>query len=106
MTAHDFLGVGSAHAHHEGGDGSSRRWSLDRRVPLVLLFMVFVFAVTNLVAMVWWAATSSKRLDYVEKAIAIAAPESAKIAGLDAKVDDMQHSLDRIERLVERGAQP
>jgi len=45
-------------------DGNSH-WTVDKKIPLALIFAIML----QTVAGVWWAATTTSRLDTVEKRV-------------------------------------
>lgn len=77
-----------------------RHWHLDRRVPLALILTLAVQAV----AFIWWAASLSERVNVLERAVVLYAPQSDRITRMEERLINIGTSIQRIERLIEQKA--
>lgn len=84
-------------AKNDGGN-----WSVDRKVPLALIVSMFVMCAGQFGGFIWSQATTSARLEAVERAITAAAPQDSRLTRVEVKVDGLQRTLDKIESLVQR----
>lgn len=73
-----------------------RNWHLDKRVPIALIFTIVVQTVT----ISWWAASTSVRLDAVERKMEAAAPQAERVIRLDEKVGVIQQSVNEIKAIL------
>lgn len=69
-----------------------RQWHLDKRVPLALIITIVV----QTIGVSWWAATTSIRLEMVERKMDAAAPQAERLIRLDEKVGVIQQSVNEI----------
>lgn len=77
-------------------------WSLDKKVPLALIVSMFIMCAGQFGGFIWSQATTSARLEAVERAIVAAAPQDSRLTRVEVKVDGLQRTLDKIESLVQR----
>jgi septal ring factor EnvC (AmiA/AmiB activator) len=84
-------------------DGSDRQWHLDKRVPIALIFTIFMQSA----AAVWWAAGINERIGQIERrqeaasvrsqdADVAIAEQSRKIAVLTEAVANTNKNLERM----------
>lgn len=85
------------------GEGNDRQWHLDKRVPIALIFAIFMQSA----AAVWWAAGINERMDQIERrqeaaslrsqdADVAIAEQSRKIAVLTEAVANTNRNLERM----------
>lgn len=81
-------------------------WSFDKRIPVAVILSVLVGMMGNTAGVVWWAATSSSRLDRLEEFMTEMRSSDARIARLEQITTMQTTTLNRIEgkldRVVER----
>lgn len=74
------------------------KWHLDKKVPIAL--MLTIFSQTILIA--WWAATTSTRLDQLERKVELAQPQAERIIRLEEKLGVVQQGIQEIKALIGR----
>lgn len=77
------------------------KWHLDRRVPLAMILAIIMQTGT----FIWWASSLSERVNTLERERIAAAPQGDRLTRVEVKVEGVQSSLDRIERLIRREGQ-
>jgi len=71
--------------------------TLDPKITWALIVALFLESAAGFV----WAGRITARLETVEARLALAEPTAARLAALEARISDMQLSLDRVERRLE-----
>ncbi len=56
-----------------------------------------VTLVVHLISTVWWAASLTRRVDYIERWITSNARTTERLASLEQRIDNLAASLQRIE---------
>jgi len=79
-----------------------REWHLDKKVPLALIVTLSL----QTVAIVWWAASISARVDVLEQRVVAAAPQAERIIRLEAKLDNVVDKIAEIKGLVSAPKEP
>lgn len=74
------------------------QWHLDKKVPLALIVTI----IAQTMAIVWWAATASARLDQLERQVNTAAPQVERIIRLETKMDGIAEAISDLKNLVRR----
>lgn len=74
------------------------KWHLDRRVPLALIFSIVV----QTVVLVSWLATLGERVNGLERDRAATAPQADRLTRVEVKIESIQATTERIERLIRR----
>jgi len=67
---------------------TEREWHLDKRVPVALILALALQGAGG----IWWAASTSERLDQVERRL----EGGQTIAVLLSRIDDTNTNLDRV----------
>lgn len=80
----------------EGHDMES--WHLDKRVPVALILSI----VFQTGIFLWWAASLTERVGVLEKRADGSAPQAERLTRVEVKVENVQASIDRVERLIRR----
>lgn len=75
-----------------------RHWHLDRRVPLALIMTLAV----QTGGFIWWAASLSERVNVLERAAVLYAPQNDRITRMEERLINIGTSINRIERLIEK----
>lgn len=83
---------------HIDSDDNGRAWHLDKRVPIALIFTI----AAQTMAIVWWAATASARLDQLERQVNLSAPQAERVIRLEAKMDSLVESIGELKALFKR----
>lgn len=73
------------------------RWHLDKRVPIALLLAILIQTGGGF----WWAATTSERINNLEKQATISAPQGERLARVEVKLEAVQDGITEIKRLVQ-----
>jgi len=75
---------------------AEREWHLDKKVPIALIFTIVLQTVT----VVWWAATTSQRLDQVERRQEASASQAERIIRLEEKIGVVQQGIGEIKTMI------
>jgi hypothetical protein len=73
-----------------------RQWHLDKKVPIALILALAV----QTVAIVWWAAALSVRVDSLERAALAVAPQAERIVRVETKMDMLTATLTEIKAML------
>lgn len=76
------------------------RWHLNRGIPVVWIIGSFVIAAAQFTGFVWYASQFNTRVDIIEKAQALSAPQGERLTRLEEKVVAVQATANRIEALL------
>lgn len=76
---------------------SDARWHLDKRVPIAMLLALIAQTGTGF----WWAATTSERINNLEKRAEFSAPQADRLTRVEVKLDVVQEALGEIKRLLQ-----
>jgi hypothetical protein len=74
------------------------KWHLDRRVPIALIMAIVV----QTSGLVWWASSLSERVSSLEKTRDATAPQADRLTRVEVKIENVQTTVERIERLIRR----
>jgi hypothetical protein len=74
------------------------KWHLDKKVPVALIATLAV----QTVAIVWWAASLSQRVDALEHNAMAAVPRLESVIRLETKVDVINSTLQELKNLINR----
>lgn len=69
-----------------------QHWSVDKRIPVALIFAIFM----QTVAGVWWAATTTERLDAVERRVDSSADLKERVIRLEVISQNQTNILQQI----------
>lgn len=72
-------------------------WHLDKRIPLGIIFALFVQTITLASIGVYWKSSVDFRLSALEQTDLSRSSNSNKILILEQQFINIQHALDRIE---------
>lgn len=70
---------------------SENHWHLDKRVPIALIFTIFIQTATMGV----WVGSIQSRVDANERAIAASADTAERLARIEAILERVERRLDR-----------
>jgi hypothetical protein len=74
------------------------KWHLDKRVPLALIFAIVV----QTIVVVSWLASLGERVNGLERTRDATAPQSDRLTRVEVKIEGIQATTERIERLIRR----
>lgn len=75
---------------------SDRYWTLDKHVPVAMLFAIAVQTGTA----IWWASGVSIRIDQLEKQAMTVAPQSERLIKLETKFDSLIDAVNEVKALL------
>ena len=73
-------------------------WHVDKRVPLALIFAIFVQSV----AAVWWAATATSRIDYLEMRTEDSSDRVQRLIRLEVDIQTLKQTVNKIDRKLDQ----
>ena len=79
-------------------DAPEAKWHLDKRIPIALIVAIVV----QTMAAVWWAGTSSARLDSIERRVEQMTPQAERIVRMETKIENIGLSINEIKALLKR----
>ena len=79
-------------------DEAETKWHLDKRIPIALIATIIV----QTMAAVWWAGTSSARLDHIERRVDQMTPQAERIVRMETKIENIGTSINEIKALLKR----
>ena len=79
---------------------NSERWHVERGVPLVGIFTILLVFLGQTVTAAWYASKLDARVDVVERAIAISAPQGDRLTRVEVKLDTAIDSLKDVHRIL------
>ncbi len=77
-------------------------WTVDKKVPVALIVTIILGGLAHTGTLVWWASSTTSRVDVLERTVAAVAPQADRLTRVEVKVDSIQRTLDKIEGLVQR----
>lgn len=84
----------------------TEHWMIEKKIPLPMLLAIGL----QTSAFVWWAATTSARVDQLEKGAVTAAPQAERLVRLETKFDMLAATMVEIKEMLRRpsttGARP
>lgn len=75
---------------------SDARWHLDKRVPIALLLAILIQTGGGF----WWAATTSERINNLEKRADATAPNTDRLTRLEVNVEVLKDGVSEIKRIL------
>lgn len=76
------------------------RWHFNRGIPIVWIIGSLFIGLAQFGGFVWYASQFNTRVEIVEKAQALAAPQGERLTRLEEKVVAVQATANRIEALL------
>lgn len=73
-------------------------WHLDKKVPIALILAIIV----QTAGMVWWGATTSERLNAVERRVEMTAPQGDRLTRVEVKVDNALDGISEIKSILRK----
>lgn len=84
----------------EFSDEGPNRWHVNRGVPVVWLIGTVILTAAQFAGLVWYASQFNTRVDVMEKAMTVVAPQGERLTRLEEKVVAVQATANRIEALL------
>lgn len=79
-------------------------WQWDRKVPIALIVTLIVMFVGQSGATMWWAAKMDSRIETLEKASLITAPQGDRLTRVEVKLESVQTGIGEIKAILREGA--
>jgi hypothetical protein len=79
-----------------------KHWHLDKRVPIALIVTI----VLQTGGIVWWAASMSERISYLERRETATAPQADRLTRVEVQIEAIREGVGRIERMISREPRP
>ena len=76
-------------------------WTIDKRIPIALILAI----VAQTGGWIWWAASSTLRLDYIESSLAEMRTTERRLTRLEQIAENQNRALDRIEEKLDRAVE-
>lgn len=73
-------------------------WHLDKRVPIALIVTIIMQTGGAL----WWAASQSERVNYIERSVIASEPIKGQIIRLETKMDSLNENIVELKSAVQR----
>ena len=80
--------------------GAPDRWHVNRGIPIVWIIGSLFIGLAQFGGFVWYASQFNTRVDIIEKAQALSAPQGERLTRLEEKVVAVQATANRIEALL------
>lgn len=79
-------------------DSSGEHWHLDKRVPLALIFAIFLQTAT----VFWWASDINGRVNSLERSQALVNGDRDRLVRVEEKLEGTKELLVSIDKRLER----
>lgn len=73
-----------------------KKWHLDKRVPVALIITIALQTGLG----IWWAAQLSERVNTLERAAVISAPQAERVVRLETRMESIIEGIGEIKRLL------
>lgn len=87
----------SSKPQRQGDNLMTSRWIIDRHIPIALL----VGLAMQTIGAIWWAASTTARLDQLENQAKATAPMAERVIRLEEKIGTVQAGITEIKSLVQ-----
>jgi hypothetical protein len=81
-----------------------RQWHVDKKVPIALIVTICVAFGSQTIAGVWWASSTSTRLEQTERELALLKPQTGttaeKVIRIETKIEAIGESITEIKNLI------
>lgn len=82
-------------------DKHSEKWRVDRRIPLSLIITIVGLAFIQTATAAWFFSSIDKRVEVLERAQVLSAPQAERLARLEEKVISVQDGVADIKHMLE-----
>lgn len=87
-------------------DQSDDKWHWDRKVPIALI-VTFIFLIGGQSATaLWWASKMDSRVDNLEKASLVSAPNGDRLTRVEVKLEAVQAGITEIKSILREPVVP
>lgn len=76
-----------------------KKWHLDKRVPVALIVTIAL----QTGAGIWWLSSLSERVNTLERAAVLNAPQAERIVRLETRLESIIDGITEIKRLLRPG---
>jgi hypothetical protein len=84
-----------------GGDGKyPDKWHVNRGVPVAFIISMLLYAIVQSALFGWYSSAIDKRVEAVEKAQVMMAPQGERITRVEEKLISIDKGVTRIEALL------
>lgn len=73
-------------------------WHLDKRIPIALIFAIAM----QTSGIIWWGATTSERLNALERKVEFAAPQGDRLTRVEVNIEAIKDSLTEIKAVIRK----
>ncbi len=84
----------------DGENGSQKHWHVSRNIPVAFIVTMVIYAVVQTATAAWFASAMNFRVETLEKAQVIAAPQGERITRVEEKLISIDKGVTRIEALL------
>lgn len=77
-------------------------WHLDKRVPIALIVSILM----QTAGIVWWGATTSERLNSLERKADQAATQPERLTRVETKLESVQDGISEIKAILRKEPTP
>lgn len=89
-------------SQHDPAGNGNRYWHIGREVPLAMILSMAVLFVGQTVAAAFWVATTSSRIEQLERRMEMAAPQTERIIRLEEKIGVVQQGINDLKLLIRK----
>lgn len=82
-------------------NGRGQGWHITRGVPVALIVTMTVMFVTQIVTAAWFAARLDARVDVLEKAQLVFAPQGERLTRVEEKLENVKAGIADIKALLQ-----
>lgn len=77
-------------------------WHLDRKVPIALILAILI----QTGGIVWWGATTSERLNALERKADLVAPQGDRLTRVETRLEAVQDGISEIKSILRKEPEP
>lgn len=77
-------------------------WHLDKKVPIALIASILI----QTAGIVWWGATTSERVNALERKADAVAPQAERLARVETKLETVQDGISEIKSILRKEPVP
>lgn len=85
---------------------TDRHWSIDKHIPLALIFSLATFFCFQTFTLVWWGANVTFRIGELERQATIVAPYSDRLTRLETNMQNVADTVKDIRDLLRNRPAP
>lgn len=73
-------------------------WHLDKRIPIAMILAI----VMQTAGVIWWGATTSERLNALERKVDLAAPQADRLTKVETRLESVQDGIAEIKSILRK----